>query len=154
MKWSELAEQPCPIARGLAVVGDRWTLLVLRDCFLGVRRFDEFHSRIGMPRAVLSERLGALMAEAVLEKRGPEYRLTAKGRDLYPVLMALAGWSNRHRLDERGPPLIYRHKACGHEVTPVLACPDCGEPVTAEAMKVRPGKGFPDPRAARLRDAG
>lgn len=154
MKWSELAEQPCPIARGLAVVGDRWTLLVLRDCFLGVRRFDEFQARIGMPRAVLSERLGALVAEAVLEKRGPEYRLTAKGRDLYPVLMALAGWSNRHRVDERGPPLIYRHKACGHEATPVLACPDCGEPVTAEAMEVRPGNGFPDPRAARLRDAG
>ncbi|MDE2561500.1 MAG: helix-turn-helix transcriptional regulator [Sphingomonadales bacterium] len=161
MKWSELAGQPCPIARALSVFGDRWTLLVLRDCFLGVRRFDEFRERLGLPRAVLTERLRLLADEGVLDRvayqQGPErheYRLTAKGRDLYPVLLAIAGWSDRHMAGEAGPPLRHRHARCGQDFHAEMRCSECGEPLDPREVEVRPGAGFADPRARRQRPAG
>lgn len=103
MRWSELKEEACPLARGLAVVGDRWTMLILRDCFFGASRFEEFQKSLGMTRHVLSDRLKKLEAEGVLERvayqQRPlrcEYRLTEAGRALLPVLVTLVDWAQRH----------------------------------------------------------
>jgi DNA-binding HxlR family transcriptional regulator len=141
MRWSEIGEQRCSVARALSVIGDRWTLLVLRGAFLRVRRFEDFQRHTGAPRPILSDRLRGLVEEGVL-KRQPygnhpdryEYRLTEKGLDLYPVLVSLLAWGDRWMPDEDGPPLEVRHKECGHVVHPALACPACGEWVEARDM--------------------
>jgi DNA-binding HxlR family transcriptional regulator len=98
-----LAEQDCSVARSLLVVGERWTLLIVRDVFLGVHRFDELHTELGIARSMLTERLRRLVEEGVLERvrysdhpARYEYHLTAKGRDLGPVLTALRHWGDRH----------------------------------------------------------
>lgn len=103
MKWSELDQQRCSVARAVSVIGDRWTLLVLRDCFLGLRRFEDFQQQLGIARPVLAERLRKLVDAGVLKKvayqQAPvrhEYRLTAKGLDLHPVMMTLVHWGDVH----------------------------------------------------------
>src|SRR5262249_21377426 len=99
MRWRELGNEPCSVARTVSVIGDRWTLLVLRDCSLGVRRLEAFQARLGMPRPVLAARLRKLVQAGVLRKRRYrlrppryEYRLTKKGLELYPVMMAIVHW--------------------------------------------------------------
>src|SRR5271167_297807 len=99
MRWSELADERCSIARTVSVIGDRWTLLILRDCFLRVRRFDDFEARLGITRHILADRLKKLVDAGVLQKvpyqdrqLRYEYRLTQKGLDLYPVLMSIVHW--------------------------------------------------------------
>lgn len=103
MKWSDLDENWCPVARTLSVVGDRWTLLIVRDCFLGLSKFDEFANSTGMTRHVLADRLGRLVEAGILEKRAYsqrplrfEYVLTEKGRELGPALETLRDWGKRH----------------------------------------------------------
>lgn len=146
MKWEDLADQPCSVARSTAVIGDRWTLMILRDCFLGVRRFEAFQARLGISRTIIAARLKLLTEEGVLRKvpyqENPlrhEYRLTAKGLDLYPVVMAIVHWGDRHYADERGPPILHRHKACGCDFHPVQTCSACGEPVSARDVETRAG---------------
>jgi DNA-binding HxlR family transcriptional regulator len=124
--------QHCSIARALEVLGDRWTLLVIRDAFLGLRRFDDFQRDLGVARNVLTDRLGRLVEEGVLDRvryqERPErfeYRLTEKGRDLWPVTMALLRWGDRHYATE-GPPRLIRHRECGGNVTEHLRCDRCG----------------------------
>jgi len=134
MRWSEIRDQDCSVARTLSVIGDRWTMLVLREAFMRTRRFDDFQRATGAPRPVLSARLSALVDEGVLE-RVPygsnaaryEYRLTEKGLDLYPVIVSLLAWGDRWMADEEGPPVELRHKGCGAVMHPELACPECGE---------------------------
>lgn len=145
MKWTELASQDCSLARSLAVVGDRWTLLILRDAFLRVRRFDDFQARLGIARRVLADRLSGLVADGILEKiayqQRPtrhEYRLTRKGLDLYPVILALVHWGDAHYAGADGPPMVHRHKACGHEFRSKLCCSECGEPVEARDVVAEP----------------
>ena len=157
MRWEELDQQPCSLARTLAVVGDRWTLLVLRDCFLGVRRFDEFEKRLGITRHVLADRLRKLVEHQVLAKvpyqQKPlreEYRLTERGLDLHPVIMALVSWGDRHMADERGAPIQHVHKGCGKVMRPVTTCSECGEAVTARDIKVQIGEGWADEHSAAL----
>lgn len=142
MKWEELSEQPCSIARSVAVIGDRWTLMILRDCFLGVRRFEAFQARLGISRTIIADRLKLLVEEGVLTRvayqQAPdrhEYRLTDKGLDLHPVVMAIVHWGDRHYAGDAGPPLLHRHKACGCDFHPVTTCSECGEPVTARAVE-------------------
>ncbi len=142
MRWSEIGDLECSVARALSVVGDRWTVLVLREAFLRTRRFEDFQARTGAPRAVLAERLRALVAEGVLvrtryseQPARYEYRLTEKGLDLYPVLVALLRWGDRWMADGP-PPLELRHKDCGATMVPELACPACGEWVTATDVEV------------------
>src|SRR5690606_25090596 len=101
MKWVELSREPCSVARSVAVIGDRWTLLILRDCFLGVRRFEGFQERLGISRTIIADRLKVLTDEGVLEKAPyqerpvrHEYRLTQKGLDLYPVILAVVSWGD------------------------------------------------------------
>lgn len=164
MEWDRLEEESCSLARTLSVIGDRWTLVILRDCFLRVRRFDDFQSRLGITPHVLSSRLKKLVSGGVLRRvayserpRRYEYILTEKGLDLYPVVMALVHWGDRHMADERGRPLLHRHKACGETFDPVTTCSVCGEPLDARSVQVEPGPGAgPEaeaPRAGRRRGA-
>ncbi|WP_421933096.1 winged helix-turn-helix transcriptional regulator [Phenylobacterium sp.] len=148
MKWEDLADQPCSIARSVAVIGDRWTLMILRDCFLGVRRFEAFQARLGISRTIITERLKLLVDEGVLTKVPyqdrpvrHEYRLTEKGLDLYPVVMAIVTWGDRHYAGQAGPPLLHRHKACGCDFHPVMTCSECHAPLAAREVETRPGPG-------------
>jgi len=149
MKWDDLSGQPCSIARTVAVIGDRWTLMILRDCFMGVRRFEAFQARLGISRTITAERLKRLVDEGVLARvpyqQRPtryEYRLTEKGLALHPVLMAIVAWGDRYYAGEAGPPLLHRHKVCGHDFSPVQTCSECGEPVGARDVELHPGPGM------------
>src|SRR3954471_9841647 len=113
-------DQVCSIARSLEIVGERWTLLVLREAFLGTRRFDDFQRSLGIARNVLTERLARLVDEGVLEGRRYqerperyEYRLTEKGIELWPVMVHLLQWGDHHYPDEAGPPRVLTHRGCG-----------------------------------------
>ena len=149
MRWSEIGEQACPVAKSLSVLGDRWTMLVLREAFWRGRRFEQVPERTGAPRPVLAERLKMLVDEGVLERRPYserpvryEYRLTEKGLDLYPVVISLLEWGERWMTDPADPPVVeLRPRPCGHVPHPQLACPECGELLTArdvEAVDRRP----------------
>ena len=142
MRISEIGRMKCPVARTLSVVGDPWTLLILRELFLGSRRFDQFQGYTRMSPALLSSRLKLLKRNGIIEQaryrdRPPrrEYRLTEKGLELYPVILAMSLWGSRWMPDERGPFLQLVHRGCGHETRPQLACSACGEPVTARDMR-------------------
>jgi DNA-binding HxlR family transcriptional regulator len=146
-------EQECSIARALEVLGDRWTLLVIRDAFLGVLRFDDFQRDLGVARNVLTDRLQRLVEEGILERRRYqerperyEYRLTDKGVDLWPALVSLMKWGDRHAGADGGPPMLIVHRGCGGEVDERFVCADCGAAVDARSSEVRPGPGSPRPR--------
>jgi DNA-binding HxlR family transcriptional regulator len=128
-----LADQECSIARALDVVGEWWTLLILRDAFRGVHRFDDFLSSLGIARNVLAVRLTKLVEHEVLERRPVpghagrhEYRLTEKGRDLQPVLLTLLRWGDRWTAEDGEPPVILDHTGCGHDADPKVVCGHCG----------------------------
>lgn len=149
MRWEELDQQPCSLSRTLSVIGDRWTLLILRDCFLGIRRFDGFEKRLGVTRHVLADRLKKLVEAGVLVRVAyqqrplrEEYRLTEKGRDLHPVILTLVHWGDKHMADERGAPVLHRHKGCGSIMRPVVVCSECGEAVGARDVQVEAGDGW------------
>jgi DNA-binding HxlR family transcriptional regulator len=136
----------CSVASTLEAIGERWTMHVLREAFLGVRRFEDFRRNIGVARNILSDRLGRLVADGILRRElysehppRYEYRLTRKGVDLYGILIELMKWGNRWAPNAEGPPLVLRHRGCGAVVEPVLACPDCGEPVHAWDLETLPG---------------
>lgn len=144
MRWNELGEETCPIARGLAVIGDRWTMMVLRDCFHGVRRFEDFRRRLGITRHVLADRLRKLEEEGVLERRlyqerppRHEYRLTAKGLALNPVLVTLAHWADTHAPHDegRGPQFVSRET--GEPVEPILTDARTGERITHRTLRAK-----------------
>ncbi|AXE64537.1 HxlR family transcriptional regulator [Hyphomonas sp. CACIAM 19H1] len=148
MKWQNLDRENCSLARAMAVVGDRWTLLVLRETFLRVRRFDEFQENLGIARRVLTERLKHLVDHGVLERvaysQTPlryEYRLTEKGLGLYPVIISLVHWGDAYYAGKKGPPLLHRHKTCGHDFHSVLTCSECGEAVSPRDVVPHPGPG-------------
>jgi len=144
----------CTISAALAVLGEKWTFLVLREAFNGLRRFEDMQRRLGAPRQVLSDRLGLLVSEGILRKepyREPgqrprsEYRLTDKGLDLFPVLAALLAWGDKHAAAAAGPPVVLTHR-------------DCGEPVHLEAHcaaghvlgSARESRPVPGPGARRI----
>ena len=136
----------CSVAQCLEVVGEWWSMLLIRDCFLGVRRFDEFQERLGISRNVLTQRLSKLVAAGVLEKQAYqdnpvryEYVLTDKGRDLWPVLTSMRQWGDVHAAPQ-GPPVRVIHRGCGHAARLELHCADCGERVSYRDVRVEPGK--------------
>jgi DNA-binding HxlR family transcriptional regulator len=148
MRWEQLSREHCSLARGLAVIGDRWTLLVLREAFMGVRRFDAFEKSLKIARRVLSERLALLVEEGVLRKvpyqERPmryEYRLTEKGLALYPVIISLVHWGDRFYAGDAGPPIVHTHTPCGHDFRSVVTCSECGEALDARAVTLRAGPG-------------
>jgi DNA-binding HxlR family transcriptional regulator len=157
MRWDSLEQEQCSVARTVAVIGDRWSLLVLRDCFLRVRRFEEFQSRLGVTRHILADRLKKLVHFGVL-RRAPyqqkptryEYILTQKGLDLYPVVMSIVHWGDTHMVDERGRPMLHEHRRCGRMFDPVLTCSECGEPIIAKEVHVHAGPGAAEGAAEEL----
>lgn len=149
MRWQDVGGLECPIARSLSVIGDRWTLLILRDAFLGTRRFEAFQSELGMTRHRLADRLKKLVDHGVLrreryQERPPrdEYRLTEKGLDLYGVVAMLAGWGDRWMAGDKGPVVERVHRTCGHVADLRLTCDHCGNTVTARDVLARPGPAF------------
>ncbi|MDA2891292.1 helix-turn-helix domain-containing protein [Mycolicibacterium sp. BiH015] len=150
MRHDDLAAEPCSILRPLALLGDRWTLVVLRQTFAGVRRFDDLQSSLGLSRPVLADRLRRLVDAGVLKRSAyrderrtrHEYRLTPMGLDLYPVMMALRSWGDKY-LAPDGPFIEYRHRDCGGGTHTRLLCDDCGAEVTAMDIEVTAGPGFP-----------
>ena len=148
MQLTRLAEWNCSIARTLDVVGEWWTLLILRDAFRGTERFDDFHVSLGMARSVLTARLKKLTDEGVLAKlpyseHPPryEYRLTEKGLALFPVIAALLRWGDDWAAGPAGPPVHVVHTACGHAMHAALVCPHCGGEVSAASTRSVPGPG-------------
>ncbi len=146
MRWEELSEQPCSLARVLAILGDRWTLLVLRDCFLGVRRFDDFERSLGVTRHVLADRLKRLVEAEILAKVPYQEAAAARGIPAYrerdgtvPGHPFLVNWGDRHLAGVEGPPLEHVHKHCGQHMHGVLVCSECGEPLHARDVTVREG---------------
>ncbi|MFC2997813.1 winged helix-turn-helix transcriptional regulator [Acinetobacter sichuanensis] len=142
MKWDDIGEQPCPIARILSVIGDRWTFLIIRNAFMGVRRFDAFQQGLGVTRHVLSERLKRLVEHEILVKTPYkekqerfEYQLTEKGHALYPVLLTMAHWAEQWMDPKFERPVEFVHRPCQHRLKPVLICSDCGEPLQAKHIK-------------------
>lgn len=131
MHWLEYDTDNCSIQRTLDVIGEKWTLLLLREAFNGVRRFDQIRGHVGISDPVLSDRLRKLVAAGVLEAlpyREPgrrirhEYRLTARGLDLYPVMIALLQWGDRYCADPDGPSVVVTHRGCNEPVSAVVAC--------------------------------
>jgi DNA-binding HxlR family transcriptional regulator len=137
----------CSVAQCLDVVGEWWSLLIVRDAFLGVTRFDDFQARLGISRNILTQRLNRLVEGGIL-KRVPysdhpprsEYRLTGKGRDLWPVVTAMRQWGDRWAAPG-GPPVETRHTGCGHIAMAVPTCSHCGEPLDARSVIALPGPG-------------
>lgn len=149
MKWDDIGNTPCSIARSLAVVGERWTILILRNAFMGTRRFDDFQQQLGITRHRLSDRLTKLVEMGVMEKvtyqEKPlrnEYRLTPMGRDWYQVQLAIVAWGDKWLSDAKGPPMLYLHKQCGNVFTPTLSCSECGEKVQARDVIPMAGPGL------------
>src|SRR4051794_13511141 len=140
-------DQVCSIAGTLEIVGERWTLLIVRDAFLGTRRFDDFQRNLGIARNVLQTRLERLVDAGVLRRaryqERPErfeYRLTSKGVDLWPVLVAMMKWGDKHAA-EHGPPVVLRHVGCGGELDDHRLCRSCGMPIEAHEVRAELGPG-------------
>ncbi|MFU8874166.1 winged helix-turn-helix transcriptional regulator [Micromonospora sp. SL4-19] len=147
LDWSV---ENCTIARAMEILGERWTLVVLREVFNGIRRFDDMRVRTGVPRQVLTNRLALLVEQGVLRRepyREPgsrvrhEYRLTDKGLDLWPVLVAVLGWGDRYLADPDGSPLAVVHRDCGAEVRVALRCAGGHEVTESRDVLPRPGPG-------------
>lgn len=150
VEFTDYESGACSVARTLEVLGDRWTLLVLRDVLNGVHRFDDIQRHLGVARDVLTKRLAALVTEGVVERvayqepgsrRRFEYRVTPAGRDLRPVLLALIAWGDRHRGDGRGAPLVVTHAECGAQVRLVAECTAGHRVDPATALRTEPGPG-------------
>ncbi|MDH2425488.1 helix-turn-helix domain-containing protein [Sphaerisporangium sp. TRM90804] len=140
----------CSIERTLAILGEKWTFLVLREAFNGVRRFADMQAGTGAPRQVLSARLAKLVEEGLLRKvpyrepgsrRRDEYRLTEKGLDLYPIMVSLMQWGDRYLTDSDGPPVILSHRDCGSPIGVHLRCADGHDVPSARAVTPEPGPG-------------
>jgi DNA-binding HxlR family transcriptional regulator len=142
------ASQNCSIARPLSVLGERWTLLVLRELFLGHRRFDEMQAELGVATNILSARLATLVDEGIARRRRYsehperfEYHLTEKGRELLPILLAFVRWGDRHTAGLAGPPVENVHTECGHVFHMVPTCSHCGEEIKPKSVRARLGPG-------------
>ena len=159
MLGKDYQRQDCSLARALEVIGERWTLLIVRDAFYGVRRFNDFHAHLDIPKAVLSDRLNGLAEDGILERRPDPghagrhiYELTAAGRDLWPVLHALLVWGGHHRYPNSR---TFKHGPCGTALDDAGCCPACQLTPGPEdiLMELRPGRGKlrDDPVSAALR---
>ena len=140
---------PCSIARTLAIAGEPWSPLVIRDVYIGINRFDDIQRDLGISRKVLAERLHHLVGAGMLERRPysdrpprHEYALTAMGAEFMDVLMAMVAWGDRWTAGDDGPPILYRHLACGQIAHPEPHCSYCGEPMHSDAVEVEPGPGL------------
>ena len=148
MERKSFSDMSCSVAQCLEVVGEWWSMLIVRDAFMGITRFDDFQRSLGISRNILQQRLLSLVDSGVLQKvpysdrpLRHEYRLTDKGLDLWPVLTAMRLWGDRHAAPE-GPPIQVVHKACDHLTQGVLICEHCGEPLGPWAVRAVRGPGY------------
>jgi DNA-binding HxlR family transcriptional regulator len=149
MLQREYPDQVCSIARSLEIVGERWTLLILRDAVLGLQRFEDFQESLGIASNVLTNRLRLLCDQGVLERSPdgerpgrPKYTLTDKGRELAPALIVLMKWGDRHYPSPTGPPRLTLHADCGGNVGADFRCERCGGKVGFGEFDLRPGPGL------------
>ena len=148
MRKVSFADMNCSIAQTLELVGEWWTLLIVRDVFLGIRRFDDFVERLGISRNVLTDRLDKLVDAEILERRPYDegrgrydYVLTERGRALWPVLTALRQWGDQWLLGPGNEPIVLRHTGCGHITHVEPACSECGERLDVRSVRVETGPG-------------
>lgn len=147
MQRTDFSQLACSIARTLDVIGEPWSPLILRDIWVGFARFEQLQADLGISRKVLTERLNHLVDRGVVERRPYdrrpryEYVLTDKGRELVDVLMVMVAWGDKHLAGQAGPPVLYRHHACGEISHVDLACSHCGKPMHAEDIDLLPGPG-------------
>jgi DNA-binding HxlR family transcriptional regulator len=148
MKRTSFARMHCSLARGLDLIGDWWSPLIVRDLYLGVVRFDDLVEDLGISRNLLTRRLNALSKNGILERqayqrrpRRYEYRLTEAGRDLVPAILALTAWGDRWARPKEGSPMLFVHTTCGARFEPQVTCSACGETITADAVKTIGGPG-------------
>ncbi len=149
-RTADYSKQSCAIAATLEVIGDPWTLLVIRDAFNGVRRFEQWQEHLGVARNVLAARLKSLVRHGVLEPQAyserplrHEYVLTRKGKDLWTVLLTLHGWGSKHLYMGEDGGVAFIHKTCGHQLEPTLACSCCGEIVKPRELEMKWLGGLP-----------
>lgn len=149
MQRTDFSEMSCSIARSLAAAGEPWSPLVLRDVWVGIKRFDDLQRDLGVSRKVLAQRLKHLVEEGMLERRAycerpvrHEYVLTAKGSEFVDVLMAMAAWGDRWTAGEAGPPAVRRHRACRQLTQVEMHCTACGEVLRSADVDVEPGPGW------------
>ena len=150
MKRTDTSGWPCTVARSADVLGDHWNLLLIREACLGTRRFEDFQRVLGIGRNILTIRLNRLVDEGIL-RRVPyqehpprdEYRLTEKGRDVYPILAALAAWGERWLTGPEGTPLVLHHTTCDHDMHAIAVCSQCGESLDARNVRAKAGPGYP-----------
>jgi DNA-binding HxlR family transcriptional regulator len=152
------ADQNCSIAATLEVVGERWTLLIVRELLLGVHRFSELQADLGIARNVLQARLQRLVAEGIVERRRYQehpprdgYHLTDKGLDLWPTIVMLMQWGDRHLPLAGGPPVTLTHRGCGGELDAHLSCGRCGKPLAPRDVWAAPGESAPSDHPLRRR---
>jgi len=145
MERKSFADMDCSVAQCLEVVGEWWTMLIVRDAFFGVTRFDQFQERLGIARNVLQQRLEHLIDRDVMERTAYnehppryDYRLTTKGRDLWPVLNAMRQWGDEYAAPD-GPPIALVHKNCGAVAHAELVCSACAEPMNARTVRAVAG---------------
>lgn len=138
----------CSLARGLELIGDWWSPLIVRDLFLGVTRFDEIVEDLGISRNLLTRRLKALADNGIVSRRAYqarparyEYMLTEAGRDLVPAILALTAWGDRWAAPKEGSPILFVHTACGHTFRPQVTCAVCREEIRADTVTALPGPG-------------
>jgi DNA-binding HxlR family transcriptional regulator len=147
MQRTDFSDMACSIARTLDVMGEPWSPLILRDIWVGMSRFEQIQADLGISRKVLTERLNHLVDRGVLERRPydkrprNEYVLTGKGLELIDVLMVMVAWGDKWLAGEAGPPVLYRHQACGEISHVELSCSHCGKPMHANDIDVLPGPG-------------
>jgi DNA-binding HxlR family transcriptional regulator len=142
----DFTERPCSVAKTLGIVGERWSLLILRDAFLGVRRFEDFQADLGIARNILSDRLAKLVEYGMLKRRQysdrplrHEYRLTNKSRDLFAVLLSLHHWGDSWAVEEDEPPFrTVTHRECGKVTQPVTVCIHCGGELRPGNVRAHP----------------
>ncbi len=148
MRKASFADMHCSVAQSLEIIGEWWTLLILRDAFLGVRRFEDFVDRLGIARNVLTSRLETLVEADVLERRPYDeargrydYVLTAKGRALWPVMTTLRQWGDEWLLGEGNEPVLLEHRDHDHLTTAQLSCDVCGEVLDIRSVRAVAGPG-------------
>lgn len=150
MQRTQFGDMTCSIARTLDIIGEPWSPLILRDVYVGITRFEQLQNDLGISRKVLAERLASLGEQGVLDRRPysdrpprHEYRLTVKGLELCDLLLVMVGWGDRWTAGTDGPPVLYRHHACGEISHVELHCSVCDRPMHAVDVDVEPGPGTP-----------
>jgi DNA-binding HxlR family transcriptional regulator len=148
MKWNDLHRESCPVARGLSVIGDRWTMLVVRECFFGIRRFEQMQERLGITRHVLADRLRKLETDDVLRREAYqqrplryEYRLTERGKALYPILVTLIDWAEAHVPVEGGSSVTLLSRETETPIQPKLVDAQTGGEITHRTVVAQTRKG-------------